>query len=54
MKKILIADKMSIQAEKVFNANGINFDRKVGLSEDAICQIVNEYEGIAPLSTVNS
>ena len=46
MKKILIADKMSVQAEKVFNANGISFDRKVGLSEDAICKIINEYEGI--------
>ena len=46
MKKVLIADKMSIQAEKVFTANGINFDKKTGLSEDEICKIVNEYEGI--------
>ena len=34
MKKVLIADKMSIQAEKVFTANGINFDKKIGLSEE--------------------
>ena len=47
MKKVLIADKMSIQAEKVFTANGINFDKKIGLSEEEICKIVNEYEGIA-------
>ncbi len=33
MRKLLIADKMSIQAEKVFTANGISFDKKVGLSE---------------------
>ena len=46
MKKVLIADKMSIQAEKVFTANGISFDKKIGLSEEAICEIVNEYEGI--------
>ena len=46
MKKVLIADKMSIQAEKIFTANGINFDKKVGLSEEEICEIVNEYEGI--------
>ena len=46
MKKILIADKMSIQAEKVFNANGIDFDKKPGLSEEEICKIVNEYDGI--------
>ena len=42
MKKVLIADKMSIQAEKVFTANGINFDKKTGLSEEVICEIVNE------------
>ena len=46
MKKILIADKMSIQAEKVFTANGIKYDKKIGLSEKEICQIVNEYDGI--------
>ena len=37
---------MSVQAEKVFTANGINFDKKIGLSEEEICKIVNEYEGI--------
>ena len=46
MKKVLIADKMSVQAEKVFTANGISFDKKIGLSEEEICKIVNEYEGI--------
>ena len=46
MKKVLIADKMSIQAEKVFTANGISFDKKIGLSEEEICGIVSEYEGI--------
>ena len=46
MKKVLIADKMSIQAEKVFTANGIIYDKKVGLSEKEICNIVNEYDGI--------
>ena len=40
MKKVLIADKMSIQAEKVFTANGISFDKKIGLSEEEICDIV--------------
>ena len=46
MKKVLIADKMSVQAEKVFTDNGISFDKKIGLSEEKICEIVNEYEGI--------
>ena len=46
MKKVLIVDKMSVQAEKVFTANGISFDKKIGLSEEEICGIVTEYEGI--------
>ena len=46
MKKVLIADKMSTQAEKVFTANGIDLEKKIGLSEEEICKIVNEYEGI--------
>ena len=46
MKKVLIADKMSIEAEKVFIANSISFDTKVGLSEDEICNIVEDYDGI--------
>ena len=46
MKKVLIADKMSVQAEKIFTANGISFDKKIGLSEEEICNIVNDYEGI--------
>ena len=46
MKKVLIADKMSIEAEKVFIANSISFDIKVGLSEDEICNIVEDYDGI--------
>ncbi len=46
MIKILIADKMSVQADKVFTANSIHFDKKTGLSEEEICQIVEEYDGI--------
>ena len=46
MKKILIADKMSIEAEKVFSANGIKYDKKTGLSEEEICKIANDYDGI--------
>ena len=46
MKKILIADKMSVEAEKVFNANGIEYDKKIGLSEEEICNIINDYNGV--------
>ena len=40
MKKVLIADKMSVQAEKVFTANGISFDKKIGLSEKVSGEII--------------
>jgi len=41
MKKVLIADKLSNEAEKVFTANNIGFEKKVGLSEDELCVLLN-------------
>ena len=46
MKNILIADKLSSEAEKVFAANNINCDIKTGLAEKEIIDIVNNYDGI--------
>ena len=46
MKKVLIADKLSSEAEKVFTANNIGFEKKVGLSEDELCSIVEQYHAI--------
>lgn len=46
MKKVLIVDKLSIEAEKVFTANNIEFDKKVGLAENEICDIVDQYSAI--------
>ena len=46
MKKVLIADKLSNEAEKVFTANNINFDKKIGLSEEEICKLVHDYDAI--------
>ena len=37
---------MSVEAEKVFSANGIEYDKKIGLSEEEICNIINDYNGV--------
>ena len=46
MNKILIADKLSIEAEKIFLANNIPCDIKTGLSENEIIDIADDYNGI--------
>ena len=46
MNKILIADKLSSEAEKIFLANNIPCDIKTGLSENDIINIVDNYSGI--------
>ena len=46
MNKVLIADKLSVEAEKVFTANNINYDKKTGLSEKEICNIIDKYSAI--------
>ena len=45
MKKVLIADKMSVQAEKVFMANGISFEKKQDYPKKRyVAQLVNMRE----------
>ena len=46
MPKILIADKMSKKAEKIFSEKGLEADIKVGLEKDELLSIVKDYEGI--------
>ena len=46
MSKILIADKLSIEAERIFLTNNITCDTKTGLTESEIIDIVDDYEGI--------
>ncbi|RPH06808.1 MAG: phosphoglycerate dehydrogenase [Alphaproteobacteria bacterium TMED93] len=46
MNKILIADKLSAEAEKIFLANNIACDIKTGLNENEIIDIVKNYNGI--------
>ena len=43
MNKVLIADKLSSEAEKIFTANNIAFDIKVGLTENEIINIAKNY-----------
>ncbi len=47
MPKVLISDKMSPQATEVFKKSGVEVDIKTGLSEDELCAIIGEYEGLA-------
>ena len=46
MNKVLIADKLSSEAEKIFIANKIPCDIKVGLSESDIIKIAKDYNAI--------
>lgn len=45
--KVLIADALSQQAADVFAARGIVVDVKPGLSEDALVEVIGDYDGIA-------
>lgn len=47
MPKVLISDKMSPKAAEIFKANKIEVDVKTGLSEDELCKIIGEYDGLA-------
>ncbi len=46
MNKVLIADKLSPEAEKIFNVNNLECDVKVGLTEEQILSIVENYSAI--------
>lgn len=47
MTKVLISDKMSPKAKEIFENNGIEVDVKTGLSEDELCKIIGDYNGLA-------
>lgn len=47
MPRVLISDKMSSEAEKVFVSRGVQVDIKTGLSPDQLREIIGEYDGIA-------
>lgn len=47
MVKVLISDKMSPRAAEIFKETGVEVDVKTGLSEDELCKIIGEYDGLA-------
>ncbi|MFB6357771.1 MAG: NAD(P)-dependent oxidoreductase, partial [Thiohalorhabdaceae bacterium] len=47
MPKVLISDKMSPQAEAVFQEHGIEVDVKTGLSPEELQEIIGDYDGLA-------
>lgn len=49
--KVLISDKMSPLAEQKFKERGIEVDVKTGLSEDELCQIIRDYDGLVVRSS---
>ena len=51
MNKVLIADKLSPEAEKNFISNNIDCDTKLGLSENDIVDIAHNYNAIVVRSS---
>lgn len=47
MPKVLISDKMSPLAEKVFQARGVDVDYKPGMSPEELMACIGEYDGLA-------
>ncbi len=45
--RVLISDKLSPLAEKVFAERGIDVDKKVGLSKEELADIIGDYDGLA-------
>ncbi len=45
--RVLISDKLSPLAEKVFEDRGVAFDVKVGLDKDQLAEIIGDYDGLA-------
>lgn len=51
MPKVLIADKMSLEATEVFKNRGIQVDVITGLSKDELIKIIPDYDGLAVRSS---
>jgi len=44
--KILIADSMDDRAIQILEEAGLTAEKKTGLSEDELCGIIREYDGL--------
>ena len=51
MPKVLIADKMSKEAEKIFSEKGLDVDVKTGLEKDQLLSIIGKYDGVVVRSS---
>ena len=51
MPKVLIADKMSKKAEKIFSEKGLDVDVKTGLEKDELLSIIGKYDGVVVRSS---
>ena len=47
MPKVLISDKLSPKAEKIFTERGIEVDVITGLERDELIKIIAKYDGLA-------
>jgi D-3-phosphoglycerate dehydrogenase len=54
MPKVLISDKMSPKAAEIFKSNNVDVDVKTGLTEDELCKIIGEYDGLAIRSSTTA
>ena len=54
MFKVLIADKLSKEAEKIFNDNGLKVKTKTGLKEDELIQELNDCDALVVRSATKA
>ena len=47
MPKVLISDKLSIQAKNIFKKYGIDVSINIGLSHKELLKVINKYDGLA-------
>lgn len=45
--RVLIADKLSSLAQKVFDERGIETDTRIGLDKDELAAVIGDYDGLA-------
>ncbi|TNE40895.1 MAG: phosphoglycerate dehydrogenase [Alphaproteobacteria bacterium] len=54
MPKVLISDKLSPRAEKIFRDRGIDVDVKTGLDKEELIKIIGDYDGLAVRSATKA
>ena len=54
MPRVLIADKLSPAAVRIFEERGIQVDTKTGLSKDDLLKIIGDYDGLAVRSATKA